>query len=680
MPDSPATTVTTSAQRPGGFVGKRATVKRLGDTLFKGTCFAFAMVVVVAIGWIGVRLYLDSSLTRHRYGAGLLVNSVWDVPHEVYGALPFIFGTLVSSALALIIAVPLSVGAALFLTEIAPRRFANAVSSVIELLAAIPSVIFGLWGFFVLCPFLQTHISPWLAEHLGANPLFAGPPVLENMLAAGVILAIMILPIITSITREVLLTVPAGQREASLGLGATKWETIKHVILKEAKSGITGAVVLGLGRALGETMAVVMVIGNNPKIAASLLKSGYTMPALLANQFNEAYPDDLQRSALLEVALLLFVVTVLVNGLARLLLLITTREMSSGGGSASLLATRFRTMFEGSARLVFAALLLTLLGVQIVSDFRAHGLACVTGPVEIVVMIAIAYRVFAGKIARTALGTRWRRVTNFLMHGALSAAAFIACLVLGALLTYVGIHGARGLNLNLFTELPRPPGMLGGGLKNAILGTVELVGIAGLIGIPIGLMGGIFVAEFGKRPGSIVRFAADVLNGIPSVVIGLFAYAAFVLPFKHFSGWAGAGALSMMMIPTIMRTTEEMLKLVPGEFRDAAFALGASRVHMIRTVAIPAARSGIITGVMLATARIAGETAPLLFTAFGNDRVAANPAEPTSTLTMKIYQYAGSAYDDQVNQAWAGALILLALILVFNVVARQTNRRRFATP
>ncbi len=207
----------------------------------------------------------------------------------------------------------------------------------------------------------------------------------------------------------------------------------------------------------------------------------------------------------------------------------------------------------------------------------------------------------------------------------LSSIAFLACFILGALLVYVTIHGIRGLNFNLFTQLPRPPGMEGGGLKNAILGTLEMVGIASAIGIPIGLLGGVFVAEFGKKPGSIVRFAADVMNGIPSVVIGLFAYAAFVIPFKHFSGWAGAGALAIMMIPTIMRTTEEMLKLVPGEFRAAALALGASKVYMIRTVALPAARSGIITGVMLAIARIAGETAPLLFTAFGNDQHARVP-------------------------------------------------------
>ena len=176
-----------------------------------------------------------------------------------------------------------------------------------------------------------------------------------------------------------------------------------------------------------------------------------------------------------------------------------------------------------------------------------------------------------------------------------------------------------------------------------------------------------------------MRFAADVLNGIPSVVVGLFAYAAFVLPFKHFSGWAGAGALAIMMIPTIMRTTEEMLKLVPGEFRAAALALGASKVYTVRTVILPAARSGILTGIMLAIARVAGETAPLLFTAFGSDQLATSPSEPTSSLTMKIYYYATSPFDDWVSQAWAGALVLVMFILALSLLARFSRRRSFAT-
>jgi phosphate transport system permease protein len=261
------------------------------------------------------------------------------------------------------------------------------------------------------------------------------------------------------------------------------------------------------------------------------------------------------------------------------------------------------------------------------------------------------------------------------MRGALSVSAFVACFCFGLLLAYVAMQGVKGLNLNLFTQLPTPPGVTGGGLKNAIFGTLELVAIGGAIGVPIGLLSGIFVAEYPRnRFSSVVRFCADVLNGIPSVVVGLFAYAAFVLPFGHFSAWAGGAALAVMMVPIVARTTEEIVKLVPQSYREAALGLGATKVQTIMRVVVPAAKSGILSGVMLAVARIAGETAPLLFTAFGNDQLNTDPGQPVSSLTMKIYQYAGSPYDDWVSQAWAGALVLLLMVLVFSLLARLATR------
>jgi phosphate transport system permease protein len=283
-------------------------------------------------------------------------------------------------------------------------------------------------------------------------------------------------------------------------------------------------------------------------------------------------------------------------------------------------------------------------------------------------VIALAYSVF--KVSGIS-SLRVRHVLDGLIRLLFSESGFAACGVLGAVLYYVAVKGAGGLNLAFFTELPRPAGIPGGGLKNAIVGTVELVLIAGVVGIPVGLAAGVYVAEFARgRLGSVVRFAADVLNGIPSVVIGLFAYAAFVLPFGHFSGWAGGFALAVIMIPTVARTTEDMLRLVPDSYREAALGLGASRSQMIRTVIFPAAKAGIVTGVMLGIARIAGETAPLLFTAFGNEAFTLNPTEPVSSLTMKVYQYAGSPYDDWVAQAWTGALVLLLFVFALSLGAR----------
>lgn len=653
----------------------RHKLNKVQDALFSNISRILAFSVVIIIAFIGVELFAGSALTRGRYGPGFLTTVVWDVPHEVYGSLPFIFGTLVSSALSLLLAVPFGVGSALFLSEIAPKWLAEPVSFVIELLAAIPSIIYGLWGFLVMCPWMQAHVSPWLARTLGANPVFAGPPVLTNMLAAGMILAVMILPIITSVSKEVFRAVPRGLRESSIGLGATKWETIRHIVLPSARSGVTGAVMLGLGRAVGETMAVVMVIGNTPKIAASILQPGYTMPALLANQFNEAYNDEIQRSALIEVALILFVVTVLVNALARGLLLLTAQN-KDGGKSKSKSLEAFRTVLDFAGKYTLTTLVSVVALTQIALDFRAHGTKAVSMPFELIVFAVLAVRFGVPLALKSKAKTKWRSLTSKLSQVLLGIVALMACCVFGIILAYVISQGIRGLSLNLFTELPRPPGVEGGGLKNAIFGTIELVAIASVIGIPIGLLGGIFLAD--DRQGKLVtgvRFCADVLNGIPSVVIGLFAYTALVLPVKHFSAWAGGCALAIMLVPTVMRTTEEMIRLVPREFNEGALALGSTRFQSFRKVILPAAKNGILTGVMLGLARILGETAPLLFTAFGNDELNVNPSAPVSSLTMKIYQYAISPYDDWVAQAWAGALILLALVLGLNLTARFARSR-----
>ncbi len=291
---------------------------RLGDKVFHGLALGFSGVIVLLAAAIGWSLWTHSALARKAFGFDFLFRQVWDPVMGEYGALPFLYGTLVSSVLALAIAVPLGLGAALFLSELAPRKISDALSFVMELLAAVPSVIYGLLGIFVLVPFVRNYIQPVLGKTLGFLPLFSGPPLGIGMLSAGIVLSVMILPFIITVSREVLLTVPSLLREASMALGATRWEVATRVALPYARSGIYGAVFLALARALGETMAVTMVIGNTPAISASLFAPGYTMAAVLANEFTEA-TDDLYLHALIEVGLVLFAVTLLVNALARLL-------------------------------------------------------------------------------------------------------------------------------------------------------------------------------------------------------------------------------------------------------------------------------------------------------------------------------------------------------------------------
>ena len=296
----------------------------IADGIFRYAMMACGVCVLALVGLIIYELITKSGLSWHAFGLKFFFQSDWDPVNDQYGALPFVYGTIVSSILALILAVPLAIGVAVFITEMAPVWLRGPLAFTTELLAAIPSVIYGLWAIFVLVPLLRSHVQPWLAKYWGWTGLFEGPPYGIGMLAAGIILAIMVIPIISAITREVMTAVPQQQREAVLALGATRWEMIRTGVLRNARAGIMGGIILGLGRALGETMAVTMVIGNRPEIAKSLFAPGYTMASVIANEFSEA-TGDLYLSALVEVGLALFLVTIIVNIIAQFLVWTVTR-------------------------------------------------------------------------------------------------------------------------------------------------------------------------------------------------------------------------------------------------------------------------------------------------------------------------------------------------------------------
>ena len=298
-----------------------------GDLIFEKLTLLFAISVFLLVIIMAYEMYQGSLPSIRKFGWSFLFNSTWDPVQEIYGALPIIFGTVVSSLLSLVIALPLSIGVAVFLAEVAPPWLEKPMSFLVELLAGIPSVIYGLWGIFVLVPWLRNDVEPWLGDKFGFLPFFQGAPYGFGMLAAVLILTIMVLPIISSISRDVLKSVPRSQREAALALGATKWQATL-IVLKDAKSGILGATMLGLGRAIGETMAVTMVIGNRSFISASLFDPAYTMASVIANEFNEA-TTELYTSSLIELALVLFVITIIINALARLLVWSMSRKWST---------------------------------------------------------------------------------------------------------------------------------------------------------------------------------------------------------------------------------------------------------------------------------------------------------------------------------------------------------------
>jgi phosphate transport system permease protein len=313
-PTLPAPASTPAARPPG--VSIEGSV--VADRIYRGAILGFALCVPILLLLIFVEVGVAGWPALRQFGFKFLTSSTWDPVSGEFGAAPAIFGTIATSMIALVIATPLALGGAIFLSEFSPTWLRQPLSFFVDLLAAVPSVVYGLWGVFFLLPLLREHVMPFLRDtlHLGATPFFTGPAYGPSVLAAGLILSIMVLPYIAAVSREVLMAVPRSQREAALALGATRWETITGAVVPYARSGIIGGVILGLGRALGETMAVTMVIGNRHDLSASLFSPGYTMASLIANEFSEA-TSDLHLAALMAVGFVLFLITLIVNGIAR---------------------------------------------------------------------------------------------------------------------------------------------------------------------------------------------------------------------------------------------------------------------------------------------------------------------------------------------------------------------------
>jgi phosphate transport system permease protein len=573
----------------------------LTDMIFAGVSRAAAILVLLILGGVAISLIAGSWSALTTFGIGFLTTESWNPVTEKFGALAPIYGTIVTSGIAILIAVPIGIGIAVFLTELCPRPLRRPIGIAVELLAGIPSIIYGIWGLFIFAPFVQTTVQPFLIGLFhgvpGLSSLFAGPPYGIGMLTSAMILAIMVLPFITSITRDVFDTVPAVLKESAYGIGCTTWEVVRRIVIPYTRVGIMGGVMLGLGRALGETMAVTFVIGNAHRISASLLAPGTTISATIANEFTEA-DGELYTSSLISLGLILFVITLIILAAARYM-----PDMS--------------TIYPR------------------------------------------------------------RKATNGVMMALCMVAAVIGlawlALILGALI----YNGLAGINIAVFTEMTPPPGQAGG-LLNALAGSLVITVIAVFIGTPIGILAGTYMAEYGRfsKLTAVVRFINDILLSAPSIVVGLFVYELVVRPMGHFSAIAGAFALAVLVIPVVVRTTEDMLTLVPNALREAGTAIGAPRWIVIRSVAYRAALSGIVTGVLLAIARISGETAPLLFTALNNQFWSSNLNAPMASLPVTIFQFALSPYEEWQQLAWTGALIITLTVLALSIVARSLTGRR----
>lgn len=591
--------------------------------------------------------------------------------------IPLIFGTVLMSALALCFAFFVAIGIALFISHYAPKKIVPFLSSVVDLLAAIPSVIYGLWGGLVLVPAMYPFWD-WISRFLSWIPLFAGPVANPSRCAATVslVLAVMILPIITSIARDIFQQAPRLQQEGALALGATKWEMIKLAVLPFAKSGIVSASMLGLGRALGETMAVLMILSPGFTFGINIFKASQnqTIAANIAAQYPEA--NGLGVSALIGTGLVLFVISFVVNFVARKIAVNTSANRLN-------IFAKFKKFVKSikSKKLNQVSSSVSSVSSDLVSSSS-------TSPV-----------IDFDKFSPTRSSIALRKRKDFLMHVLIFLSFIVAIIPLASLLLTTIIHGVKRFNIDFLTHNMtyvvggNATGTGGyGGILHAIIGTLEITLGAMVISIPIGLMCAVYLIEYanGRRIARIINLMVDVMSGIPSIVAGLFAFSMFAILLGPgtINGFEGSVALSILMIPTVVKSAQEMLKIVPNDLREASLALGVTKQRTITKVVLRTALPGIVSGCILAVARVIGETAPLLMASGFIASTNFNLFEGQMT-TLPVYVYQeysklsancpANAPDSCVTtipmeRAWSAALALIVIVLLLNIIGRVVAR------
>ena len=623
----------------------------LADRLYLIFIGLAALIGLVAISYLVVRTFGQTRETWHEVGFwDFVTGTEWAPGAGKFGALPAIYGTLVTSVIAMAIAVPVAVAVAVASTVLLPRRLRGPVAAIIDLLAAVPSVVYGLWGLLVLVPATKPELG-WVAAHnLGIGAL-DGPVLGGSLMLAGLVLAVMVLPTITAVVREVLTTVPVDQREAAFALGATRWEMIRGAMLPWARSGIVGASALGLGRAIGETVAVALVLGSQPRLFESLLGSGQTLAATIAFEYNGAV-SSLHTSTLVAMAVAVFVVALAINLLARALV----GRSGHGGGRLRRAAASLGGGLTAPLRSAFRR----------VRPARAVPPGSRWEPTP----------------PRPALPTvgRFRRIRSQTVEVAMMACVVIAMVPLALVLAYCVAKGAGAISLDFFTS-DGEPDIVGNGIKHALVGTLILIGIATAIAAPLGVLTALFLRDSAdrgpwmRRIGGFLGGYVDMLLGVPSIVAGITISIAVVLVMGKFSAFAGALALAFIMYPIVVRSADEILRLVPQSHVEAALALGAPRWRTTWSVVLPAAAPGLLTGVMIAVARVSGETAPLIVTAGGAQFFSTHVFQPITALPLYIFNGTiNSTVPIAQEHAWGAALVLVGLILILNIFARLIGR------
>ncbi|QXO96397.1 phosphate ABC transporter permease PstA [Methanospirillum purgamenti] len=605
--------------------------------------FVCAISSIIGIFFILIFLLYDAVPAFLDIGLiPFLTGERWDPASVIpkYGLVPLIVGTLLVTLGAMIFAVPFGIACAIYIAELASPRMRTILKPAIELLAGIPSVVYGFFGLVILVKFLQDILSV---------------PSGESVLAGSILLGIMSLPTIISVSEDAISSVPRYLKEGSLALGATHWQTISHVIIPAALSGITAAIILGIGRAVGETMAVIMVTGNAaiiPEPIWNILSPVRTLTGTLGIEMGEVAVGSLHYHALFGVAVVLLLITLIIN-LSALMVMKRIKSSQTGGGSKKGLFSDLMINDRLSWITQYTPLGLTaLLGLALLSIGMWYGAVCI-------VLLYIIGRLVDRYCIRQTIQKIWFSIIGLMMA--------VVTLILIFILYDIFSNGLPYVTLDFLTQAPRNLGR-GGGIYPAIIGTFYLVTGSILIALPLGIGAAIYLVEYTKENilTRIIRTATDLLNGTPSIVFGLFGFTFLVL-FLGFgiSLIAGMVTLALMVLPTVIRTTEEALKSVPDSIREGSYALGATKWQTVRRVVLPPSIPGIITGAILSIGRAAGETAPIMFTAvvFMQRRLPDSFLDPVMALPYHLFILATNVPGARNNQ-YATAVVLLVLVIL----------------
>ena len=623
---------------------------RLKELALKNLFLTCACVAVLAVILIFVFTFWKAIPVITDIGLGEFFGLTWAPTEGRYGILALLAGSGIVTVGSLAIGVPLAVGCAVFLTEIAGKRLAGIVSTAVDLLAGVPSVVYGFFGLVILRPLVAG-----LTGGLGFGAL-----------TVWLVLAIMIVPTITTLTMDALRSIPMGIREASFAMGATRWQTIYKVVLPAAKMGIVNAVVLGMGRAIGETMAVLMVVGNAPVIPGGVASPLSTITSQIA--LDMGYSSGLHRSALFGMGVVLFIISASLVGIVRAVS--SARESGRGRSRHRRAKAADRAVVAGGVNFDHAEAPAEHAPAQALT---ADDVTPVTGAVTEAREGSRAR--IKRLLAEGAKGGGNKNRTNDLMLGVFRAAGIVTTAVLVVIIAFVAVNGLPVMSLDFIFGWPEGVNAEGG-IFPTIVSTLYVTALAMLICTPIAVLAAVYLAEYAKqgRLVTFIRYAADTLSSVPSIVMGLFGYAMFVEAMGFgLSMLSAALALALMMMPIVMRTTEEAIRAVPRYIRWGAYGLGATKWQVVSKIVLPSAFPRIATGIVLAIGRAIGETAVVLYTMGQAINLPLTPLDSGRPMTIHLYQLANEGINMQA--AYGTALMLMLMILAFNLFARYISRR-----